>query len=228
MTNPKITLFFDLGDTLIYRREKHQILDRILLTKLFPSFSSTEITEAIDQIQSSFPGLYDYRSENNLFRNLDLEDNYTFRAFQKLFIQLNLDSSDLKLFLSSRKNDQRYYLFPGAIDLLIKLKNTGQIDLGILSNGRPSRREIMQKLNIYHFFHPELVIISDEIGLSKPNSDIFRYAQQIVSDEVVRIALIDDEFQNIAQAKKMNFQTFFVPSPPDYKHIFDYCMSFFR
>lgn len=67
----------------------------------------------------------------------------------------------------------QYQLFGDVVDTLEALRDRG-LRLGIVSNFAPTLRGILQDKGILRYFDP--VIVSTEVGVEKPNPDIFRLA----------------------------------------------------
>ncbi len=82
------------------------------------------------------------------------------------------------------------------LNLAYSLKKQG-FETGILSNITPETRQILPKKWTYEFDH---VFFSDQIKLSKPDSKIFSYVTERLSNH--EIIFIDDKKENISAAKK--------------------------
>ncbi len=65
-------------------------------------------------------------------------------------------------------------LYPETIDALEKLSQNYR--LGIIANQSSSIRELLKEWGIESYF--QLIILSEEVGLSKPNTAIFTLALQ--------------------------------------------------
>jgi putative hydrolase of the HAD superfamily len=70
---------------------------------------------------------------------------------------------------------EHYHLFDDVIESLTRLKQMG-LRLGIISNFAPTLQAVLESKGIAHFF--ELVIVSTEVGLEKPDPAIFKLAIQ--------------------------------------------------
>ena len=125
--------------------------------------------------------------EYELFRNINFETWKAFEdneidheqikqiRFKKLFDQLNVKNIDPLKFngLYFKKIVENPKYMEGAEQLLNNI--IGNVQLGLITNGmkevqRP-RLIHSRKLDVF-----DLVVISGEIGLSKPNKDFFQYA----------------------------------------------------
>jgi 5'-nucleotidase len=97
-------------------------------------------------------------------------------------------------------------LLTGAMPLLNFFKD--KIPMGILTNGlKEAQRPRLLKTGISHFF--DHIIVSDEIGISKPNQEIFELAKQtlgnIPSENILLVG--DNPFSDIEGAQKFGFKT---------------------
>ncbi len=81
-------------------------------------------------------------------------------------------------------------------NLACSLKRQGH-DIGILSNITPETRQILSKNWISEFDH---IFFSDLIKLAKPDSKIFSYVTERLSDH--EIIFIDDKKENVDAAKR--------------------------
>lgn len=97
-------------------------------------------------------------------------------------------------------------LISGALPLLNFFKD--KIPMGILTNGlKEAQRPRISKVDIAHYF--DHIIVSDEIGISKPSREIFTLAQQTTGIIPVENILLvgDNPFSDINGAQKFGFKT---------------------
>jgi YjjG family noncanonical pyrimidine nucleotidase len=97
-------------------------------------------------------------------------------------------------------------LIPGATELIHFFK--GKIPMGILTNGlKEAQRPRLMKAALFSFFNE--VIVSDEIGISKPNPSIFDFARRqagnISNGHILLIG--DNPYTDIQPAQKAGFKT---------------------
>jgi len=97
-------------------------------------------------------------------------------------------------------------LISGALSLLLFFKN--KIPMGILTNGlKEAQRPRLFKADLVHFF--DEIIVSDEIGISKPNPEIFKLAKEktgnLPSENILLIG--DNPKTDIEAAQKFGFKT---------------------
>lgn len=112
----------------------------------------------------------------------------------------NIPVKDLKI--AVRKNFQE---IKGTREIIEKLKEKG-FQLGLLSNHAKEWVEYCEITYKYHkLFHH--VLYSFEVGLSKPNKDIFLVILKNINVKPKECLFIDDNKDNIATAKKLYFKT---------------------
>ena len=97
-------------------------------------------------------------------------------------------------------------LISGALSLLNFFK--GKIPMGILTNGlKEAQRPRLSKADITHYF--DHIIVSDEIGMSKPNPEIFTLAKltlgNIPSENILLVG--DNPYSDIEGAQNFGFKT---------------------
>lgn len=83
-------------------------------------------------------------------------------------------------------------LYSDCRDLLEWLQQQG-IVCGILSNWDERLRPLLKGHEVGHYFDP--VIISSEQGVSKPNVDIFRIAENATPEHCVKYLLVGDDLE---------------------------------
>ena len=79
--------------------------------------------------------------------------------------------------------------------------------MGIVTNGRPSRRDIIKQLEIEKFFDKNLIFISDEISHAKPSKEFFDFVLSEIGKNA-EIILCDDEDRNVDYAKTISWKSF--------------------
>ncbi len=103
------------------------------------------------------------------------------KRFEDLFAALNENEMDAAYF------GERYLgnlvvasnAYDGVLDLLETLKRKGYM-MSIVTNGlKEVQRPRLAKMNMTHFF--DSIIVSDEIGVKKPESAFFDYAYQSIA-----------------------------------------------
>jgi epoxide hydrolase-like predicted phosphatase len=81
-----------------------------------------------------------------------------------------------------------------------------KVKVGALSNTIQEHALVLQKQGVYQNFNP--VILSCQIGMRKPNADIYLRAAELVKSKPSRCLLVDDLAENVEGAQKAGFQAF--------------------
>jgi len=196
-------ILFDLGDTLFYRDKPIKDFDIDLISNLSKIDLHT-IDNAILETEKRYQGIYKHWFDNDKCSNLENEYKYVRSFFSNLFEVLGVDDQ-VDNFLDKRKNEIRYKLFSETTNYLQKFSQ--EYTLGIVTNGRPSRRNIIKQLDIEKFFDKNLIFISDEIGYSKPSKEFFDFVLD-KTDKATEVILCDDEDRNINYAKSIDWKVF--------------------
>jgi HAD superfamily hydrolase (TIGR01549 family) len=192
-------ILFDLGNSLFFKKKPHLNYD-IDLISLHTHARPDLIKKLIEKYSVLNPEIYDYsvNSKKSLLEEGRFDKNFFYKVFSEL------DKKDLlSQFLLDRKMQIRYELYKDSLNLLSLLSAKGY-PLGILTNGRPSRRNIINLLKIDSFFEKKYVFISDEIGFSKPSQKAYQHVSNIVGHE--NITLCDDEEINIKSAIEFGWE----------------------
>ncbi|HEV8019688.1 MAG TPA: HAD family hydrolase [Candidatus Lustribacter sp.] len=83
-------------------------------------------------------------------------------------------------------------LFPGALDLVLALRARG-CKLGIVSNGfAATHHEKIDRLDLRR--HVDALFLADEIGMVKPNPEIFLLACRTLGSEPAHTAMVGDRY----------------------------------
>ncbi|GAC1367656.1 MAG: hypothetical protein PVS3B1_39610 [Ktedonobacteraceae bacterium] len=106
------------------------------------------------------------------------------------------------------------HLFDDALSTLAELKRRGFL-LGVVTNrywgGSPFLASV-QKLGLFDYFEPETMAISADLGIRKPNPDIFRHALNALHADPQESAMVGDSlYADIMGAKGLNMLTIWKP-----------------
>lgn len=193
-------IYFDLDDTLI-------------------DFSSAS-KEAFVRLME----YYDFSNDHQCFEIYQRGNHQTWMEFeQNLISSLELRSLRFERFLSAMnwldkadpfEMNTKYMSFlinesnliTGALSLLNFFKN--KIPMGILTNGlKEAQRPRLSKADITHYF--DHIIVSDEIGISKPNQEIFTLAKDTLGNIPTENILLvgDNPYSDIEGAQIFGFKT---------------------
>jgi len=123
--------------------------------------------------------------------------------------KLNESIDELKQLLRST-----FQHYPITFDVVKKLKTKGY-ELGICSNHSIEWfQSIADKIKIYDLFQKPLVIISQEVGVAKPSTEIFHLLHRRFSNKLGReletseILFLDDKEANVQAAENAGLRAF--------------------
>lgn len=128
--------------------------------------------------------------------------------FSKLFEEIRVNGIDPMEFntLYFKKLVENIRYVEGAKEILSYLK--GKVKLAIITNGmKEVQRPRLESSEIYDFF--ELIIVSGEIGFSKPNHSFFQYVYDEMDDcEKEKVLVVGDNlFADIKGGNDFGFKT---------------------
>ncbi len=90
-------------------------------------------------------------------------------------------------------------LFPETLSVLAALK--GRYKLGLISNAWASMRRLMDVLGLTPYF--DALVISAEVGVRKPDPQIFRLALEQLRVTAERAVFVDDDPVNVDAARQL-------------------------
>jgi YjjG family noncanonical pyrimidine nucleotidase len=193
-------IYFDLDDTLMdFSNASMQAFNRLMIHYDLPNDK-----QCFEVYQSGNHQTW-LEFEQNLISSHELRS----LRFERFLASMNwVDKADAlemnAMYISFLINESN--LLTGAMPLLNFFKD--KIPMGILTNGlKEAQRPRLLKTGISHFF--DHIIVSDEIGISKPNQEIFELAKQtlgnIPSENILLVG--DNPFSDIEGAQKFGFKT---------------------
>lgn len=183
-------IWFDLGNTLIHReREK---LFTALLEKVRGSGSLKDVELAFHitdkRFMREFPGLLGKPAEE--FMPL-------YFGFLCRYLHIGGDLVSLlnAWFGALKAAELAWSPYPVVPEVLKRLASSGK-RLGVISNWDPGAKTILAGLGLLDSF--EVVIISSEVGVSKPDERIFRIALEKAAVSPDRCLYVGDNYYDDA------------------------------
>ena len=89
-----------------------------------------------------------------------------------------------------------FTLFPGALDLLKRLKAAGK-SLGLVTNGvSETHREKIALLQVSEYF--DAIFLADEVGMVKPDPRLFAHACEELGSLATATAMVGDRYARYA------------------------------
>lgn len=206
-------VFFDIGDTLVDETRYAQAIQQSLhglLAKYGLGYTIDQFLTHWDTsvAQKGWRGLFAILADiaelsgQNLFWAMDIFQEYTLHVAPR--------ASDL------------FEPFPDARTTLELLSQSARANnklrFGILANQPPWIRQRMEDWGLLGFFAAQAVLISDEIGVSKPQPEIFQFAlyrADVLPQEAV---MIGNDYQNdMLPAKALGWHTVWLRRPNPYQ-----------
>ncbi|MFC4323895.1 HAD family hydrolase [Litchfieldia salsa] len=184
-------VFFDLDDTL----HDHQKPFADSVNHCFNDFSRKHSISALyKKLRHYSDELWKDYSQNKL----TLEE----LRIQRIILALRdfsytISREQASSFQSQYEDDlSRISLFPDASHVLNTIKDHG-IQIGLITNGPVQhQKNKIQALNLHTYFPNELIFISDEVGIAKPNPELFTLAAGRVNLPPSEILYVGDTWVN--------------------------------
>lgn len=204
MTDKRIGLVFDIGDTIIDATG----IQKKAIEQTAQMLQKRGLIDNVDSFLSKYRDHdkeYDGAAVNHLFSiPIDIMKRtlYVFDIRKNIYLYSSLS------FYRDKVREQ-IYTDKGLIDLLVRLKGKGY-KLGIVSDGTLDEQiYTLSKMGIIDFF--DTIIISEAIGVSKPDQRIFEAAIKDLAIEPENIFYIGDDFKkDVIGGKKCGLKTIWV------------------
>ena len=190
---PYKVLFIDLDDTIWdFRRNSlvslQQLYDEFALGRIFPDYERFKSLYMVANKE-----LWEAYHHNRVTKDFLIVERFS-RPLRQVGSALAEDHSFI-MSLNDRYLDvlaQQKNLVPGAVELLEYLTKRGY-PLYILSNGFAEvQSRKLESGGIARYF--KRLILSDEIGVTKPDRRLFDYALQIVGSEASETLIVGDNY----------------------------------
>ncbi|RFN41776.1 had-superfamily subfamily variant 1, partial [Fusarium flagelliforme] len=171
--NEETLIIFDLDKTL----SDHDYPTRCALTAVqeqHPDFKDVSAQKLIDTYNKSLDEAYNKWLHGKIgYYEKDVEK---FKLLYKYLGMPELTDDDMESFKNTYKPTHRSCrrATPGSIETLVKLRDLGY-RIGIITNG-PTNGQIRKVKGIGAYDLVERIITSEEVGVSKPSTEIFGYA----------------------------------------------------
>lgn len=185
-------ILFDLDNTLIDRQRAF----REMLYRVFRSYYKDE-----NYVEKLVKDMIEFDKGGRVER-ID--------AFNQLINKYNIKEFNAKKLSKDWSNESgsTVYLFDDVIDTFKELKK--KYKLAIVTNGDyVSQKRKLDNINLYKYL--EYTLISDEIGIRKPDPRIYKYAlnkMNLKEDECIYVG--DSYSRDIVGAKNANIRPIYV------------------
>ncbi|WP_347549608.1 HAD-IA family hydrolase [Pseudalkalibacillus hwajinpoensis] len=138
---------------------------------------------------------------------------YQIKRYESTNNEFNISSSDEEALAFQEEYQSKVASFAEPFssmgDVLSILKKN-KIKLGIITNGaKKTQMQKIRALDLMKWFEPDMIFISEEIGLSKPHTDVFHH----VREEIGNYLYIGDSWdQDIQPALEAGFDVIYFNS----------------
>lgn len=195
-------IFFDIDNTLIdhNQTEKRAIIATFNYFGLKIDKNILHIWSEISEeyYDKYIQGLYSFEEQGikrveDLWERLGILNTNNYNNFFNYYLQ---------------KYEENWFLYEDVLPVLKKISEKNR--LGIISNGdKEQQKKKLVSTKIMHFF--EEVIISSEIGFSKPNEIIFEKACEIAKLNIRECIYVGDNFQvDILASNRAGFKAIYL------------------
>jgi putative hydrolase of the HAD superfamily len=183
------TVFLDLDNTLysfdhMYEKSSYYAIEEIIGTQNL-GVDFTSFYKTFRKIADTLYFEYE-EGKRTIEEYQHLRWKHTFEHFKVSFTEKQ--NTWLNEYILAHALDF-VHPFPGSLDFLIKLKNTHKV--GLITNG-PIDMQMAKliKMDLLDYFDEELIIISEQVQVSKPHPFIFQTAlkrARVVPKEALHI-----------------------------------------
>lgn len=202
-------VFFDVDDTL-YDFDRSMALAFAHLHRAFPDvFARHEADRLAEAYLAHYRGMPEHAKRDLINRDPDL---FRRTMWAGALAALGLDASEPTVrritdeFDRTRAGQWRSAMYGGARDLLLTLKERTM--LGVITNG-PTRvqRPKLEALSYRDYFAEEMVFVSGEFGVAKPDPSIFLAAAKAAAVAPEDCVMVGDAREFDMPAKAVGFRT---------------------
>lgn len=183
-------IVFDVDDTLYDRNQPYEIALRHFLPA-----SNTIRTEAFSEI---FRRRGDEVFDASQHGEITMEEMYIYRTTHT-FEDLGMPITDAEalsfqqIYESAQKEITASAILKATLQTL---QAAGKYKLGVLTNGPSShQRDKLSILGLSSYFRKEYVVVSGDLGITKPDVRLFRHAQMCLGENPENIFYIGDHYE---------------------------------
>lgn len=189
-------VIFDFHFTLAHFYPSREKIYRMVIKKYGFLCSSQDIARAFSKTWMNYTDI-DLINAFSLHVNKSSMEKWWLKFHSKVFLGLGIKDKKLLKLINNDisnlvyKDNSIYRLYPDVINILTILKRHG-VKIGIITNAHKTIRKIIRDLGLTNYF--DCVTISCEVGLSKPNPDIFRYTFKRMGVNVENVLYVGDGY----------------------------------
>ncbi|CAN6624354.1 hypothetical protein TRVA0_009S03224 [Trichomonascus vanleenenianus] len=167
-----------------------------------------------DHIEANFKPAF--KAVNSKYPNYGLEHGLSIESWWKQIIEqtfhpVKVTPKAVSAVYHHFNTAAAYHVYPDAQECLQALYHKG-IPLGILSNGDPRMRPVLEDMGYMHYFDSSNIFISYETGWVKPSIEAFRNVQRKIDEESAdRLWHVgDDRMLDVEGAKKAGWNSILI------------------
>lgn len=201
---------FDFGGTLA-----DMYLTTPQIIKGFQQLIATDLNVPLHRVQAAEKfmnqneaHLFSYNSRVKM-NTLGLERNAHLNWFSGILRYLGEDvdskSSLLKRLCEESMTGIKYFLYEDSYLCLKQIKKKGDRAY-ILSNGLPSRRQVIEKLGLDKVI--DKIYVSSELGLEKPFLEIYQFVLNDLQAKPSETVFVDDQIDCVEAANSLDILSF--------------------
>ena len=185
-----ISLIFDLDDTLYF--QKDQFVETVKQTGYLQQLDKLE--ELYIFFQEASEWTYKLQDEGQLTLD-EMRILRVTEAYQKMGIKLTKEEA-ISWQQTYEKTQKDIQLNDSIKEMLTNCR-AKSIQLGIITNG-PSEHQRMKikALGLEEWFQKEHIVVSGDVGISKPNKVIFDILEERLARETSHYFYIGDNYEN--------------------------------
>ena len=197
-----LSIIFDIDDTLYHRQDPFTLA----FDKLFPDLSVIDRSQLFKQFLKHGNALF----EDSMTGRIPMDEMYI-KRFQMALADFRISVTEQEAleFQSAYLWEQEHIkLHPAYIEMLDCCREHS-VFLGIITNG-PSKHQRLKyhALGLTGWIPEEAVIASGDVGISKPNAEIFRIAEKKWNLELSQAFYVGDSYEHdILSSKSVGWHT---------------------
>lgn len=187
------TVFFDLGNTLLYNREVHREKIRRACAEMANEFRALGYTISPEELAArhfeNLTAYYDFRELDYIELSADMVLRKSLREMGLAEIPEQDIIRLLHRFYSVTQ--QNWFLTPGVPETLSALKASGR-KIGLITNAsyEADVRFLLKRHHLENWLDP--VIISARVGFRKPRREIFAHALELAGGTKETSVMVGD------------------------------------
>lgn len=206
-------IFFDLDDTLMDFKKAEYLGINAFYNQFFDKLKHSE-----EEFHSEWGRIGQIHFERYMSGELTFEQQKIARFIDLLSdsdLEVNQDNAINYFQIYVNHYEDNWQIFDDAIPCLELLKDSR---LGIITNGDSvQQRQKLKKIGIQDYF--EVVMVSGDIGISKPHSDIFIKACELAQVNPSNCFFVGDNFEvDILGCEKVNMKGIWLNRNNDKRH----------